>query len=89
METEDFGEKWVRELDQEFSFRYADFEVFVVCPRGMSSKQLSMLFFSSGERHKGGNKSIKVVMKTRRKNTKPREKVVDTSLGEYQYLKED
>lgn len=22
METEDFGEKWVRELDHKFSFRY-------------------------------------------------------------------
>lgn len=32
---------------------------------------------------------IKVVMKTGRKRRKPREKVVDTSLGGYRYLKED
>lgn len=49
-ETEDFGKKRVRELDQEFSFRYAHFKV-LVCPRGMSSRQLSILFLSSGERH--------------------------------------
>lgn len=31
-EAEDFGAKRVRDLDQEFSFRYARFKVLVVCP---------------------------------------------------------
>lgn len=49
LEMEGFGEKGVRELDGEFSYRYVDFEVLVVC-REMSSRQWSILFSSSEER---------------------------------------